>query len=137
MQSTQEIGQYNLHFISNNDLFKHVRETVKSYRTDIEFDLTSFNKNKIDPIKFTFDYKVYRKEIQTLIDEEVMRQIDKTNNNAIGYFHQNIFRYVGGGWSVPSYGFDIENVEKNIFVEMKNKHNTMNSSSSQKTYIRM
>ena len=26
---------------------------------------------------------------------------------------------------------------KKIFVEMKNKHNTMNSSSSQKTYMRM
>jgi hypothetical protein len=38
---------------------------------------------------------------------------------------------------VPTQGYDIINEERNIFVEMKNKHNTMNSSSSQKTYMRM
>ena len=34
-------------------------------------------------------------------------------------------------------GLTNENEKKKIFVEMKNKHNTMNSSSSQKTYMRM
>jgi len=38
---------------------------------------------------------------------------------------------------VPKTGFDIVNINKKIFVEMKNKHNTMNSSSAQKTYINM
>ena len=67
-----------------------------------------------------------------------MRQIDKSNTNHIGYFHQNIFRYLGGGdWVVPARGFDVTNEVKKIYVEMKNKHNTMNSSSSQKTYMRM
>ena len=34
-------------------------------------------------------------------------------------------------------GFDVLNDERHIYVEMKNKHNTMNSASSQKTYIKM
>ena len=52
--------------------------------------------------------------------------------------NQNIFRYIGGGdWEVPDQGYDIVNLKQQIFVEMKNKHNTMNSSSSQKTYMRM
>ena len=55
----------------------------------------------------------------------------------IGYFHQNLFRYAGNGWTVPQEGFDIVNEERHIFVEMKNKHNTMNSASSQKTYMKM
>ena len=38
---------------------------------------------------------------------------------------------------MPKQGFDIVNHDKQIFVEMKNKHNTMNSSSSQKTYMNM
>lgn len=38
---------------------------------------------------------------------------------------------------MPKSGFDIENPKLHIFVEMKNKHNTMNSSSSAKTYMRM
>lgn len=38
---------------------------------------------------------------------------------------------------VPERGYDVVNTKKHIYVEIKNKHNTMNSSSSQKTYMRM
>ncbi|MBH1971555.1 Eco47II family restriction endonuclease [Moraxellaceae bacterium AER2_44_116] len=127
--------QYNLGFISNQDLFNHVQETVLKYRFVI--DLKEFNKNLVDPIKFTFDAQVYGKTIAQVVEAEVLRQLDKSNNNHIGYFHQNIFRHIGNGWTVPKAGYDVENTERQIFVEMKNKHNTMNSSSSQKTYMRM
>jgi hypothetical protein len=126
---------YNLTFISNENLFNHVKVTVLKYRFKI--DLKEFNKNLIDPIKLTFDSRVYQKDLQSLLNDEIMRQIDKSNTNHIGYFHQNIFKYFGNGWSVPEYGFDVINENKNIFVEIKNKHNTMNSSSSQKTYMNM
>lgn len=63
--------------------------------------------------------------------------MDKSNNNHIGYFHQNIFHYIKSDWIVPKKGFDIVNQKEQLYVEMKNKHNTMNSSSSQKTYMRM
>jgi hypothetical protein len=50
----------------------------------------------------------------------VIRQLDKSNTNHIGYFHQNIFRYIGGSaWVVPTNGYDIVNNTKHIFVEMK------------------
>lgn len=62
--------------------------------------------------------------------------MDKSNNNQIGYFHQNIFAFIGD-WEVPIQGFDIIHRQQKIFVEVKNKHNTMNSSSSQKTYLKM
>lgn len=126
---------YNLGFISNIDLYKHVQETVQKYRFKV--DLAEFNKNLIDPIKLTFDAKVYHNTILEVIEREVVRQFDKSNTNHIGYFHQNIFRYIGEGWDVPAQGYDILNVKRAYFVEMKNKHNTMNSSSSQKTYMRM
>lgn len=127
---------YNLSFITNQDLFNHVKETIEKYRFNI--DLKEFNKNLIDPIKLTFDSKVYGKTIEQIIDAETIRQMDKTNSNHIGYFQQNIFKYIGNSnWTVPTQGFDIVNEELKIFVEMKNKHNTMNSSSSQKTYMRM
>lgn len=129
------MNNYNLNFISNQNLFNHVKETVLNYRFQI--DLREFNKNLIDPIKLTFDSKVYQKDLQSLINDEIMRQIDKSNTNHIGYFHQNIFRYFGNDWSVPDTGFDVINETQNIYVEMKNKHNTMNSSSSQKTYMNM
>ena len=126
---------YQLEFISNLDLYNHVQETVEKYRFKV--DLTEFNKNLIDPIKLTFDAKVYRKSILDVIEHEVIRQVDKSNTNHIGYFHQNIFRYMGKGWAVPKVGYDIVNAKLSYFVEMKNKHNTMNSSSSQKTFMRM
>ncbi len=126
---------YQLGFISNEDIFNHVKETVSQYRTFI--DLKGFNENIIDPVKLTFDAKVYGKTFEEIINSECIRQIDKTNSNRIGYFHQNLFKYAGGGWMVPEAGFDVINETRHIYVELKNKHNTMNSTSSQKTYMKM
>ncbi|RLA72349.1 MAG: Eco47II family restriction endonuclease [Epsilonproteobacteria bacterium] len=126
---------YNLGFISDDDLFNHVKDTVEKYRFKI--DLKKFNKNLIDPIKLTFDVKVYGKSIEEIIESEIIRQMDKSNTNHIGYFHQNIFKHMDSDWKVPSQGFDLINEQRKIYVEIKNKHNTMNSASSQKTYIVM
>ncbi len=129
------IGRYHLPFISDDALFSHVKETVEKYRFTI--DLKKFNQNLIDPVKLTFDSKVYGKSIEEIIESEIIRQIDKSNTNHIGYFHQNIFKYINPDWKVPQSGFDLVNKKEKIYVEMKNKHNTMNSSSAQKTYIMM
>ena len=132
---------YNLTFIDNEDLFNHLKETIEKYRFKI--NLKEFNKNLIDPIKLTFDAKIYGKSIEEIIQSESIRQMDKSNSNNIGYFQQNIFKYIfhkdrkQTNWSVPKQGFDIVNEVDKIYVEMKNKHNTMNSSSSQKTFMRM
>lgn len=126
---------YNLGFISDNDIFKHVKETVQQYSASI--DLKEFNKNIIDPIKLTFDAKVYGRTMEAVVASECIRQMDKSNNNHIGYFHQNLFHYAGNGWEVPAEGFDVINEGRHIFVEIKNKHNTMNSAASQKTYMKM
>jgi hypothetical protein len=129
------MSKYKLGFISDELILKHVLETVKKYQFSI--DLKKFSKNIIDPIKLTFDAKVYGKDLSDIIENEVLRQLDKSNTNHIGYFHQNIFNHFGDGWAVPDKGYDIVNEDEEIYVEMKNKHNTMNSSSSQKTYMRM
>lgn len=126
---------YKLGFISDKNIFKHVKETVQQYSASI--NLKEFNKNIIDPIKLTFDAKVYGRTMEEVVASECMRQMDKANNNYIGYFHQNLFRYAGNGWEVPTEGFDVVNEERHIFVEIKNKHNTMNSASSQKIYMKM
>jgi hypothetical protein len=127
--------EYNLGFITDSDIFKHVKDTVLKYRFQI--DLSEFNSNLIDPIKLTFDSKVYKKDIEDVLESEIIRQLDKSNTNHIGYFHQNIFKFIGNGWTVPDQGYDIVNESKKIYVEMKNKLNTMNSSSAKNTYLRM
>ena len=50
-----------------------------------------------------------------------------------------MFKYIPN-CEVPQHGFDVIVTQSDgtkIYVEMKNKHNTMNSSSSQKTYMGM
>lgn len=126
---------YQLGFISNENIFNHVKETVELYRNHI--NLKEFNKNIIDPIKLTFDSKVYGKSLEEIIESECIRQIDKTNTNHIGYFHQNLFKYAGNGWEVPTTGFDIVNPQLHIFAELKNKHNTMNSRAADSVYRHM
>lgn len=134
-EKVKHMREYNLGFISDENIYNHVRETVLRYSASL--DLKKFNKNIIDPIKLTFDAKVYGRTMEEVVASECMRQMDKSNNNHIGYFHQNLFRYAGNGWTVPTEGFDVVNEERHIFVEMKNKHNTMNSAASQKTYMKM
>ena len=129
-----------LSFITDENLKTHIKKTLSTYSDTIKsIDLEKFNSNLIDPIKLTFDSNVYDKDLETIIKEEIARQRDKTNTNAIGYFHQNIFKYFNN-CEVPEHGFDIIFTKPNgnkIYVELKNKHNTMNSSSSQKTYAKL
>lgn len=129
------MNQYNLGFISDETIYNHVKETVQLYRTQI--NLKEFNKNIIDPIKLTFDAKVYGKTFEEIIEAECIRQIDKSNTNHIGFFHQNLFKHIGNGWEVPAEGFDIINNDRHIFAELKNKHNTMNSRAADSVYMMM
>lgn len=148
-RSLEGIDMWNISFISEDDFKKHVRETIKKYGVKLEsYNLKRFNNNIIDPIKMIFDKHVYHSTWDQIIQNEIFRQRDKSNNNDIGYFHQNFFSYIDG-CIVPDSGWDViftkkegirldENEDiKTIYVEMKNKHNTMNSSSASKTYIKM
>ena len=133
-------SKFNIDFISQKDFEAHVAGTVASYAATLcSIDLAQFNRNVIDPIKLTFDKALFQKNVEEVIADEIQRQRDKSNSNSIGYFHQNLFRFVKN-CEVPPQGFDIIFSPRGggkIYVEMKNKHNTMNSSSAQKTYIGM
>lgn len=145
--------EWDIGFISREDFKEHVRNTIANYGEKLEsFDVKRFNKNIIDPVKMVFDKSVYKESWEELVASEVFRQRDKANTNEIGYFHQCLFNYVDdcyvpvnghdGGWDViydaPSgYALDNGNIVHRIYVEMKNKHNTMNSSAAGKTYIKM
>ena len=138
--------KWNIDFITQDDFKKHIKQTILHYGDKLKgIDLKQFNKNIIDPVKLIFDKNVYNLSWEDVIKNELSRQRDKSNNNEIGYFHQNMFRYIKN-CEVPQVGFDIvykgkikiEGMEAtSLYVEMKNKHNTMNSSASQKTYMKM
>lgn len=144
---------WNLPFISEEDFTRHVRATIEKYGEKLKpFDLKRINKNIIDPVKLLFDKIVYRSSWEEIVGNEIFRQRDKSNNNDIGYFHQRIFQYFAdchvpangeeGGWDViyeNGDGIDLPDggCVRRIYVEMKNKHNTMNSAAASKTFIKM
>lgn len=145
--------EWNLGFITQAEFTEHVKSTIEKYGEKLEsFDVKRLNKNIIDPIKLIFDKTVYRSSWEEIVGNEIFRQRDKANNNDIGYFHQRIFQYINnchvpdngkeGGWDViyenPK-GIPVTDGEivHKIYVEMKNKHNTMNSAAAGKTYIKM
>jgi len=132
------MNKYNLGFIKDADLYHHTLQTVSQFGNGMT--LADFRRNIIDPIKLTFDAHVYQRKIEDVIDVEIARQLGKTNENLIGYFHQHIFRYVGKGWEVPETGddgWDVINHDLHIFAELKSKHNTMNSSSAKSVHPHM
>ena len=145
---------WDITFITEEEFTQHVKETIEKYGDKLlPFDEERFNKNIIDPVKLIFDKSVYQSSWEETIGNEIFRQRDKSNNNDIGYFHQRMFSYIehcrvpdngkDGGWDVIySNPEGIELPEQagrvqRIYVEMKNKHNTMNSASAAKTYIKM
>lgn len=145
--------EWTISFISYEDFKEHVKKTIESYGDKLKpFDVQKFNSNIIDPIKMIFDKAVYNQSWEQLIGSEIFRQRDKSNTNELGYFHQNIFSYIDnctvppngqqGGWDViftpeEPISIDKNNKVSTVYVEMKNKHNTMNSSAGAKTYLKM
>ena len=137
-----------LSYITEEDFTAHVKATIEKYGDKLEpIDIVSFNKNVIDPIKLIFDKMVYQSSWEEIIKNEIFRQRDKSNNNDIGYFHQRMFQYIAH-CEVPKEGWDViyrneagirtadGEIVHTVYVEMKNKHNTMNSSASAKTYMK-
>lgn len=140
---------WNLNFISEEEFKAHVRATIIKYGEKLEsYNLKRFNSNLIDPIKLLFDKSVYQASWEEIVNNEIFRQRDKSNNNDIGYFHQNIFSFFQG-CEVPLARWDViyrnpdgitmpdGDIVHTLYVEIKNKHNTMNAASSAKTYIKM
>ncbi|CAM3386871.1 Eco47II family restriction endonuclease [Empedobacter stercoris] len=127
-----------VNFISDEHLLNCVENLHKSYlKAKNNISKKSFYTNKVDTIKLTFDAKFNDINEEDLIQSEILRQIDKSINNSIGTFHEQI---LGG---IESYevgklsGFDIKATDNTLFADIKNKHNTMNSSSAEALFQKL
>lgn len=128
-------------FIAESDFEINVLNTIKKYGNVLKsINLHKFNSNVIDPIKLTFDQKVFDTSLEEIIKMEIGRQRDKSNTNAIGYFHQYMFKYISN-CVVPLTGFDViytsPTTGQKLYVELKNKHNTMNDSAQKDTCLKL
>lgn len=128
-------------FVSDEIFLEEVRKVVDAYATDDDLSKTPWNvlsnsRETIDQFKTLFDIYSNRFSLSDWIHFEIPRQHDKTASNRVGDFHQNLLGRVDGwvnlGRGHPS-GMDLKKEDDTIWIELKNKYNTMNSSSLRDT----
>lgn len=126
-------------FISDEDLLRCIKELHQAYeKCKRNSTVTKFYSNKVDPIKFQFDMAFNEIDEEAYIKSEIARQDDKTISNAIGVFQQSLLGCIAGINDLGvGNGCDISNAAGTIFAEIKNKHNTMNSSSAEATFQKL
>ena len=97
----------------------------------------NFYSNKVDTIKLTFDSKFNDIDEEKLIQSEILRQIDKSINNSIGTFYEQILGGIKGFEAGNLSGYDIKATDNTLFADIKNKHNTMNSSAAEALFQKL
>lgn len=125
-------------FISDEHLLNCIGNLHKAYmRAKNNISKHNFYSNKVDTIKLTFDSKFNDIDEESLIQSEILRQIDKSINNSIGTFHEQILGGVDGFEIGYLSGFDLKASDNTLFADIKNKHNTMNSSSAEALFQKL
>lgn len=125
-------------FISNEHLLTCIDNLHNSYlKAKNNISKGTFYKNKVDTIKLTFDSKFNGINEEDLIQSEILRQIDKSINNSIGTFHEQVLGGIEGYEVGKLSGFDIKANDDTLFADIKNKHNTMNSSSAEALFQKL
>lgn len=125
-------------FISDEHFLECVSNLHKAYlKAKNNITKKSFYTNKVDTIKLTFDAKFNNIDEESLVQAEVLRQIDKSINNSIGTFHEQILGGIKGFEVGNLSGFDIKAKDDTLFADIKNKHNTMNSSSAEALFQKL
>ena len=125
-------------FISDKHLLDCIGNLHKAYlKAKNNITKKNFYSNKVDTIKLTFDAKFNNIDEESLIQSEILRQIDKSINNSIGTFHEQILGGIKGFEAGNLSGYDIKAKDDTLFADIKNKHNTMNSSSAEALFQKL
>lgn len=119
-------------FVSDEDFLECVQRVILQYRSvSLKVDMARLQRNVVDPFKMVFDIMSTKIGVDDWIKGETIRQDDKTINNYVGEFHQMLLGKVKG-WEDLGTGdpqrVDLRRSDNSIFIEIKNKHNTMNDS---------
>lgn len=115
-----------LSFISDEELDKavhHLLVVANNAKINVSKDI---NHNVVDPFSILFQMSGFNINADTWKIGEMNRQAEKTLQNHVGEFHQNILGAVSG-WNNLGVGqiVDLECTTKKIIAEIKNKHNTV------------
>ena len=119
------MSKYNLSFISDENLVQEVENVLRKVAEATEKVEIKLYNNKVDPFSAAFDSIRQKMSIEEWFEQEKVRQIQKSMQNAVGDFHQAVLGHVDG-WSDLKVGgiADLRNNERKIVAEVKNKFNT-------------
>lgn len=127
-----------LNFITDEHLLSCIANLHNAYlKAKNNITKKNFYSNKVDTIKLTFDAKFNDINEEKLIQSEILRQIDKSINNSIGTFHEQILGGINGYEAGNLSGYDIKATDNTLFADIKNKHNTMNSSAAEALFQKL
>lgn len=125
-------------FVSDEDFIEEVQKVIDNY-PDVNqapptpSDILKNYKHGIDEFKAMFDMCVNQMDLNNWTKAEKIRQDGKVIENKMGEFHQQLLGHVDG-WIDLGIGddshVDLKNEDETIFIELKNKKNTVNADSS-------
>lgn len=117
-----------------------VEKLIYGYKNKIEgFGIDDFLKTGVDPFRFTVNVSIWG--LKESIRKEIEHKVEMALENLIGDFHEN---YLGNVTHSPSQtkwkkiqegaipGIDIVNENLKVYLQIKSKHNSMNSSSAKR-----
>lgn len=123
-----------LTWITDEQLYEQVKFVMVKGFEGIKKASKNFSRNSIDPFSAIFDASLQGISLDEWIVVEQRRQAQKTLQNALGHFHQNILAQVSG-CRIPEENFvDFICDDRKIVAEIKNKHNTVKKSDLKAVY---
>jgi hypothetical protein len=115
-----------LSYISDTDLEKAVKKVVDCISQVKSKPNEDLYKNVVDPFSAIFDGVVDGISFNDWLTREKVRQDQKTVQNAIGNFHQDVIGSIAGWQNLRTGNLvDVCNTKMKIIAEVKNKHNTV------------
>lgn len=124
-----------LDFISDEKLIHCVMKVVHALENAERDAEKKIYSNAIDPFSAVFDAHLHGLTLNDWLTTETVRQIQKTMQNALGVFHQDILGSING-WQDLGVGgvIDLVNDNKRMIAEIKNKYNTTKGNHKVKIY---
>lgn len=127
-----------LKWISDQDLIDVTKKLLAKAKETLATVEKDINKNVVDPFSAIFQMGGFSISYDEWLIAEKTRQAQKSLQNHVGDFHQNVLGSVKG-WKNQKTGNIIDLIceERKILAEVKNKHNTVTGGSLADLYKNM
>lgn len=132
------MGKYPADFIDAATLENHAALLFRAAVDAIDRAERNVFRNVVDPFSAVVDSLTQHVSLDIWLKSESSRQAQKSLQNAIGTFHQNVLGSIPG-WENAGVGgsIDVRNNDLGIVAEVKNKYNTMNSAAALAVYDKL